>query len=140
MLARGRCWVTVQPHGSPGCATTRLSGSTKRAEHDQTLVVAPSDSDERLDLGEARIAELERQLAASHARTAELEAIVVKQAAQLEVLLEQLRRNSSNSHLPPSSDGSGATGTAGKKKSQSNRKRGGQKGRRDARRQLLPIE
>ena len=103
--------------------------------------MVPPDSDESLEPGEARSVELERQLAASHARTAELEAIVVKQAAQLEVLLEQLRRNSSNSHLPPSSDGPGTAGsTAGKKKSKSKRKRGGQKGRRGAHRQLLPVE
>ena len=103
--------------------------------------MVPPDSDESLEPGEARSVELERQLVASHARTAELEAIVVKQAAQIEVLLEQLRRNSSNSHLPPSSDGPGTAGsTAGKKKSKSKRKRGGQKGRRGARRQLLPVE
>ena len=78
--------------------------------------MVPPDSDESLGPGEARSVELERQLAASHARTAELEAIVVKQAAQIEVLLEQRRRNSSNSHLPPSSDGPGTAGsTAGKK-------------------------
>lgn len=57
-------------------------------------------------------------------------------------LTEQQNQNSTNSHLPPSSDGPGATarGVRRPKKKKSKRKRGGQKGRRGAHRELLPVE
>lgn len=86
----------------------------------------------------ARLAAVERELAERDAKLAELEALVAKQAAQIEILLETIAQNSSNSHLPPSSDGPGAAKRQGTSKtSKSKRKRGGQKGRRGARRQLL---
>lgn len=92
--------------------------------------------------GEHRIAELEAalvekdrvhaaELALRDARVAQLEEQVAK-------LLELLNRNSSNSNLPPSSDGPGQG--AGKKKSKGKRRRGGQKGHRGAHRVLLPAE
>ena len=90
----------------------------------------------------ARIAELEGEAAAGKARVAELEAIVVRLTAQVEELAEKLRRNSSNSNLPPSSDGPGAAarGERGTKKPPSGRKRGGQKGHRGAYRELLAAD
>ena len=58
-----------------------------------------------------RIAELEAELAVAHARIAEQEARIAEQDArilaltkQVELLLERLGQNSSNSHKPPSSD------------------------------------
>lgn len=97
----------------------------------------------------ADVAELESKLAARDARIAELEAGLAARDAQLaelaarvEGLEEKLRRNSSNSHLPPSSDGPGAAGRGERPagKSPSGRKRGGQKGHRGSYRALLPVE
>jgi transposase len=110
--------------------------------------VAPGDTDDQRNAEEDRVAELEVklatrgvQLAARDARIAELEAIIAKLAEQVEVLTEKLGRNSSNSHLPPSSDGPGAGVKNGRsKKPSSKRKRGGQKGRRGAYRLLKPLE
>nr|WP_255216645.1 IS66 family transposase [Pseudenhygromyxa sp. WMMC2535] len=84
----------------------------------------------------ARIAELEGEVA----RIAELEDKVAKLEAKIEQLLEKLGQNSSNSHLPPSSDGPGAGKNERKPKSKGKRKRGGQKGHRGAHRELLPPE
>lgn len=82
------------------------------------------------------------ELAARDARIAELEATVAMLKAQLDELREKLGQNSSNSHLPPSSDGPGATGRGqrSRKWSPSGRKRGGQKGHGGAHRSLLPVE
>jgi transposase len=59
--------------------------------------------------------------------------------ATIERLTKELKRNSSNSNLPPSSDGPGAAsrGARKAKKPNSKRKRGGQKGHKGARRELL---
>jgi transposase len=93
---------------------------------------------------EAALAARDAELAVRDARIAEFEAITAKLAAQIEVLEEKLRRNSSNSHLPPSSDGPGAAakgkGKARDKRAPGKRKRGGQKGRRGAHRALFPVE
>ena len=99
---------------------------------------------------DARIAELEDELARKDARIAELERQNEELRAELtalrkkvEELTELLRRNSSNSHLPPSSDPPGAgkarAGSAGKK-GKSRRKRGGQRGHRGSHRELRPPE
>jgi hypothetical protein len=58
----------------------------------------------QLDEAKARIGQLEAELAASRAKIGRLEAEVLALRAQVEVLLEQLARNSKNSNLPPSSD------------------------------------
>lgn len=82
------------------------------------------------------------EIEALKARNAELEAMVAKLKALVEELNEKLRRNSSNSHLPPSSDGPGATGRGerARKTPPSGRKRGGQGGHRGSYRVLVPVE
>ena len=108
-----------------------------------------AELEKKLVARDARVAELEVELAASNVRISELEALLAKQAEQIEVLTEQLGQNSSNSHLPPSSDGPGAASqgkrgnksrAAKDKKSKNKRKRGGQKGHRGAHRGLLPLD
>jgi transposase len=80
------------------------------------------------------IADLENKLRESDERVASL-------AKQLAELTEKLGRNSSNSHLPPSSDSPGARKERNaKKKARSNRKRGAQRGHRGTHRELLPPE
>ena len=98
--------------------------------------------DAQLAERDARIAELEAQLSAKDVRIEELEQLVAKLTAQVqmltkqvEVLSEKLGRNSSNSHLPPSSDPPGRIGsgtTSPKSKPKGKRKRGGQRGHRGA--------
>jgi transposase len=109
---------------------------------------AGTDDDQRSE-PDVRVAELataraahDAELAGRDARIAELELIVVKLTAEVERLTERLRQNSSNSHLPPSSDGPGAAarGERRPKQPSSKRKRGGQKGRRGAHRALRPPE
>jgi transposase len=87
---------------------------------------------------------LRTALAAERARTAELEASnaeLQRRVAALEVqlakALELLGQNSSNSNKPPSSDPPNAKQGKAKKKG---RRRGGQKGHRGSRRELLPPE
>lgn len=74
------------------------------------------------------------------AENAELRGRVEKLTKQVTELTEKLNQNSTNSHLPPSSDGPGAGARRDtpprKKKDKSKRKRGGQKGRRGAHREL----
>jgi transposase len=84
-----------------------------------------------------RIAELEAELAAAHARNAEQGAQIIALTKQVEVLLEKLGQNSSNSHKPPSSDPPGA-GPQRKPRGKKG-KRGGQRGHRGAFRELLPA-
>jgi transposase len=84
----------------------------------------------------ARIADLEAENTKLSTQVRQL----TKQVAELRELLNQ---NSTNSHLPPSSDGPGAGARAGgptRKKTKSKRKRGGQKGRRGAHRKLAASE
>lgn len=87
------------------------------------------------------VEELRARVAAGDTRIAELEETIATLKAQLEELIEKQRRNSSNSHLPPSSDGPGAAGRGERprKWSPSGRKRGGQKGHGGAHRALLPA-
>ena len=103
------------------------------------------------ELGETK-AELGATKAELGATKAELEAAkarIEEQAAQLATLMaameklqEEVRKNSSNSNLPPSSDGPGAAsrGVRKSKKAKSERKRGGQKGHKGSHRALLPAE
>lgn len=95
------------------------------------MAVSPTEHEELVaELGEtkAQIEELKKQLATA--------------LATIERLAAELKKNSSNSSLPPSSDGPGAVsrGVRESKKPKSERKRGGQKGHRGAHRQLLPPE
>ena len=92
---------------------------------------------------------LEAERAEHRAQIAERDAQIAEQAAQIALLTEQvakltelLNRNSKNSHLPPSSDGPGSSaGTRPSgRRAKSGRKRGGQKGRRGKRRELLPVD
>jgi transposase len=101
---------------------------------EQALEAAVAERDVKLAAQEAKLAAQEAKLAEQGARLAEL-------AAQVAKLTEQLGRNSSNSHLPPSSDGPGSGsrgGAVGKPKPKSGRKRGGQKGHRGSHRALFP--
>lgn len=117
--------------------------------------MATDDTDEQQHVElQARVAELEAklaardaELAARDARIAELQAIVAKLIEKIDELTEELGRNSTNSHLPPSSDGPGAAsrGERPKKSKGANdkekrRKRGGQKGHRGAHRRLAALE
>lgn len=88
-----------------------------------------------------RIAELEAEVAAKDRRIAELEQQVVSLKQQVAQLAEQLGRNSSNSHLPPSSDSpEERRRRRNKAKKEKQRKRGGQQGHAGAHRELLPPE
>jgi hypothetical protein len=56
-------------------------------------------------------------------------------------LVEERSRNSTNSNLPPSSDGPGGSSPkAGKKPNKKGRKRGGQPGHKGSHRVLVPAE
>lgn len=72
------------------------------------------------------------------ARVAQLEALVVKQQAQIAELLERLNRNASNSSLPPSANPPQAPKPVVKTKS--GRKPGGQPGHPPHLKELLPPE
>lgn len=91
---------------------------------------------------DAQIAERDTELADLMAQLAELKEKLATALAAIARLTEQVNRNSTNSHLPPSSDGPGAAsrGLRRPKGKKSKRKRGGQKGRRGAHRQLLPED
>ena len=89
---------------------------------------------------DSRLAELEAKNAELADKNAELEAKLAELEAKLAKLIEKLGQNSSNSHLPPSSDGPGASKSNERKPKKGKRKRGGQKGHRGAHRQLLPPE
>ena len=93
---------------------------------------------------DAKIAERDAKIAERDAKIAELSSQVAALTKQVEELTELLNRNSSNSHLPPSSDGPGSPPrnerAARNKRKAERRKRGGQKGRRGAHRELLPAE
>lgn len=85
-----------------------------------------------------QIAEL---VAALGAKEAQIEALIAQVAAlakQVAELTEKLGQNSRNSHLPPSSDPPGSASKAGGGTQKSERKRGGQRGHRGSRRQLVP--
>jgi transposase len=85
---------------------------------------------------QARIAQLEAEVAAKDARIAELEAQVAELTKKVAQLLALLGQNSRNSNKPPSSDPPGAGGGSGKPAF--GRPRGGQKGHKGNSRSLLP--
>jgi hypothetical protein len=87
--------------------------------------------------------EHERVIAEHKAELAERDRLIAELKEQVEALRARLDKNSGNSHLPPSSDGPGAVARGvrpPKKRHGGKRKRGGQKGRRGARRQFLPPD
>lgn len=96
-----------------------------------------------------KIAQLEAQLVAKDAvieaqrrQIEQLEEAVARLTRQVTALLVAAGKNSSNSHLPPSSDGPGArpASGSGKPKKGTGRKRGGQPGHPGKKRDLLPPE
>ncbi|WP_095991971.1 IS66 family transposase [Cystobacter fuscus] len=86
---------------------------------------------------DARIAELEAQVAARDARIAELEAQVKALTRRVAELEAQLRRNSTNSSKPPSSD---PPGVRRPPREPTGRRAGGQPGHEFHERELLPPE
>jgi transposase len=94
-----------------------------------------------------RIAELEAAHAAEVARSQRLEQQIGQLLEQLAALTqrvaeltERLGKNSRNSHLPPSSDPPGAAGKGGGQRPKSDRPRGGQRGHRGSRRELVAAD
>lgn len=94
-----------------------------------------------------RNAELEAAYAAEVARSHRLEQQIGQLLEQLTMLTqrvaeltERLGQNSRNSHLPPSSDPPGAAGKGGGQRPKSGRPRGGQRGHRGSRRELVTAD
>lgn len=90
-----------------------------------------------VDPKDARIAELEAQLAQRDERIAQLMALVGALTQRVAELEQQLAQNSSNSSRPPSSDGPGSA-RPGKKPT--GRRPGGQPGHKKHERALVPPE
>lgn len=84
-----------------------------------------------------RIAELEQLLRLALARIAESDRRIIKLEAELAELKAQLKRNSTNSSKPPSSDPPGVVRPSKKSKG---KKRGGQPGHQGHHRKLLPSD
>jgi transposase len=86
--------------------------------------------------------DLAAENAALKTRVAELEQQLTKLTDQLAALREELSRNSTNSNLPPSSDGPGKSRNQRKaeRRERKGKKRGGQKGHKGSHRELLPPE
>ena len=93
------------------------------AQRQLTELEAERARSQRLEL---QIGQLHEQVTALTARVAEL--------------TERLGQNSRNSHLPPSSDPPGAGGKVGGPRSKSGRPRGGQRGHRGSRRELVAAD
>ena len=133
--------VTVQAPGKPD-HLDRLGMRLKDDRQDARKRDLPL----LLEALQRRIAELEVALAAKDARSRELEPLVAALITQIAALTrqvaeltEKLGQNSRNSHLPPSSDPPGSAGDPGTNpRAKSGRKRGGQRGHRGARRELVP--
>jgi transposase len=94
-----------------------------------------------------RNAELEAAHAAEVARSHRLEQQIGQLLEQLAALTQQvaelterLGQNSRNSHLPPSSDPPGGPGKGGGQRPKSDRPRGGQRGHRGSRRELVAAD
>jgi transposase len=103
--------------------------------------VSIEDKDARLAEFEVELASKAVALAERDAKIAERDAKIAELEVQLRRLNEKLNQNSSNSHLPPSSDGPGASKKNQRKpKAKNKRKQGAQKGHRGNHRQLLPPE
>jgi hypothetical protein len=91
-----------------------------------------------------RIAELEAERDAERSRSLRLEQQIGALLEQVTALTqrvaeltERLGQNSRNSHLPPSSDPPGTGGKGGGQRPRSDRPRGGQRGHRGSRRELV---
>lgn len=82
----------------------------------------------------------ERRIAELEAENAELRAQIAGLERQVAALTERLGRNSNNSNLPPSSDRPGVRAGYAGKKPKGKGARGGQRGHRGSRRELLPAE
>jgi transposase len=93
------------------------------AQRQLTELEAERARSQRLEL---QIGQLLEQVTALTARVAEL--------------TERLSQNSRNSHLPPSSDPPGTGGKAGAPRPKSGRPRGGQRGHRGSRRELVAAD
>ncbi len=104
-----------------------------------TLEAALAERDAKIAEQQAQLVEQQGQLVEQQGQLVEQQAQIALLTAQVSKLTEQQGRNSSNSHLPPSSDGPGSD-AKGKRVRKSGRKRGGQKGHRGSRRELLPQE
>jgi transposase len=94
-----------------------------------------------------RIAELEAERDTERSRSQRLEQQIgdlLEQVAALTQrvaeLTERLGQNSRNSHLPPSSDPPGTAGKGGGQRPKSERPRGGQRGHRGSRRELVAAD
>lgn len=94
-----------------------------------------------------RIAELEAERDAERSRSQRLEQQIgelLEQVAALTQrvaeLTERLGQNSRNSHLPPSSDPPGTAGKGSGQRPKSDRPRGGQRGHRGSRRELVAAD
>jgi transposase len=100
------------------------------AELEAALVAAGADRDAE----RARSERLELQIGALLGQVAALTQKVAE-------LTERLGQNSRNSHLPPSSDPPGTAGKGGgDQRPKSDRSRGGQRGHRGSRRELVAAE
>lgn len=128
--------------GGDGEAGAFQAGDARLA----VLEAAVAERDAKLAEQGAKLAAQDAQLvrlAEQDAKLAEQDAKLTELTAQVAKLTELLNRNSSNSHLPPSSDGPGASsrgGGAGNVRHKAKRGRGGQKGHRGNHRALLPPE
>ena len=106
------------------------------------LVAQLDEAKAQLDEARAQLGAQEAKLGAQEAQLTDLRQQLATAVDAIARLSEQKDRNSTNSNLPPSSDGPGAAsrGVRRPTKPKSNRKRGGQKGRRGAHRQLVSPE
>ena len=95
--------------------------------------------DDRISQLEALLAAKVAQIAEQDQRSAEQDREIATLKTQVAELLEKLNQNSSNSHKPPSSDPPGNRKQR-RATAKGKRKRGGQKGRKGSRRELLPPE
>lgn len=91
--------------------------------------------------GEGEQKSAEERIAALETALARRDELIVALQKQVMALTERLAQNSSNSHLPPSSDGPGAgTRLTGRRtNTKSKRKRSGQKGHKGAKRELVDV-
>ena len=94
-----------------------------------------------------RIAQLEAEWDAERSRSQRLEQQIGELLEQITALTqrvaeltERLGQNSRNSHLPPSSDPPGTAGKGGGQRPKSDRPRGGQRGHRGSRRELVAAD
>ncbi len=98
--------------------------------------------DDRIEEFEAQVSALEAQLRARDERIAQLEQQVASLMKQVAELSARLGQNSTNSHLPPSTDSPDERRKRRNKNraKQKERKRGAQQGHTGAHRELLPPE